>query len=155
MQRVERKEHPERKHRRLIWLAAAFVLLAASVTAAVLLLRKPAEVIPEEEKHWGLLISRQEEELVSVTVHRRGEDAWTLYRTENGRLMPEGGEEWIVAEQQGQLLQEAVTQLRYEEILTEDPEIYRVNSADFGLEEPLVTVTARYTDGTEKTIPAM
>ena len=152
MQRVERKEHPERKHRRLIWLAAAFVLLAASVTAAVLLLRKPAEVIPEEEKHWGMLISRQEEELVSVTVHRRGEDAWTLYRTENGRLMPEGGEGWIVAEQQGQLLQEAVTQLRYEEILTEDPEIYRVNSADFGLEEPLVTVTARYTDGTEKTI---
>jgi len=152
MQKVERKQHQERKHRRLIWLAAALVLLAGSVTAAVLLSRKPAEEIPEEEKHWGMLINRQEDELVSVTVLRRGKEAWTLCRTENGTLMPEGGGDWTVAEQQGQLLQEAVTQLRYEEILTEDPEIYRANPADFGLEEPLVTVTARYTDGTEMTV---
>lgn len=152
MQKVERKQHQERKHRRLIWLAAVLVLLAGSVTAAVLLSRKPVEEIPEEEVHWGMLINRQEEELVSVTVCRRGKEAWTLYRTENGTLMPENGGDWTVAEQQGQLLQEAVTQLRYEEILTEDPEVYRANPADFGLEEPLVTVTARYTDQTEKTI---
>ena len=151
MQKVERKQHREGKYRRLIWLAAALVLLAGSVTAAVLLTRKPEEP-PEEEAHWGMLIDRREEELVSVTVQRRGVEPWTLYRTESGTLMPEGSEGWTVAEQQGQLLQEAVTQLRYEEILTEDPAVYRENPADFGLEEPLVTVTGRYTDQTETTI---
>ena len=151
MQKVERKQHREGKHRRLIWLAAALVLLAGSVTAAVLLTRKPAE-LPQEEVHWGMLIDREEEELVSVTVQRRGKEPWTLYRTENGTLVTEGDEGWTVAEQQGQLLQEAITQLRYEEILTEDPAVYRDNPAAFGLEEPLVTVTGRYTDRTETVI---
>ena len=151
MQKVERKQHRERKHRKLIWLAVALVLLAGSVTAAVLLSRKPAE-IHGTEQHWGMLIDRQEEELVSVTVDRKGEEPWTLLRTENGELMPESDEEWTVAELQGKMLQEAVTQLRYEEVLTEDPAVYRENPEAFGLSEPAATVTARYTDGTETTL---
>ena len=150
MQKVERKKHREGKPRRWIWLAAALVLLAGSVTAA-LLAGKPAE-IPREEKHWGMLVDRTVGELRSVTVQRRGDEAWTLVRTEDGELMPEAGAEWTVETQQGSLLQEAMTQLRYEEILTEDPAVYRDNPGDFGLENPLVTVTGRYTDGTETTV---
>ena len=67
MQKVERRQHREIKYRRWIWLAAAAVLLAGSVTAAVLLSREP-EQITAEEPHWGMLIDRQPEELVSVTV---------------------------------------------------------------------------------------
>ncbi len=148
MQKVERKQHREGKHRRWIWLAAAFVLLAGSVTAALLLSREP-EQVPEEEPHWGMLIDRQAEELVSLTVERRGGQSWTLLRTENGTLMPENEDAWAVSEQMDSLLQETLTQLRYEEILSENPEVYRDNPEDFGLAEPLVTVTARYTDGTE------
>ena len=147
MQSVERKQHREGKPRRWILLAAALVLLAGSVAAAVLLSRKPEEA-PKEESHWGMLIDRQAEELVSVTVQRRGEAPWTLVRTVNGTLMPENEEGWTVAEQQDALLQESVTQLRYEEILTEDPAVYRDDPESFGLAEPLITVTARYTDGT-------
>ena len=73
MQKVERKQHREGKPRRWIGLAAALVLLAGSITAAVLLSRKPEEV-PREEPHWGMLIDRQAEELVSVTVQRRGKN---------------------------------------------------------------------------------
>ena len=147
MQSVERKQHREGKPRRWILLAAAIVLLAGSVAAAVLLSRKPEE-IPKEESHWGMLIDRQAEELVSVTVQQRGKEPWTLVRTVNGNLMPENDEGWTVAEQQDALLQESVTQLRYEEILTEDPAVYRDDPESFGLAEPLITVTARYTDGT-------
>ena len=148
MQKVERKQHREGKPRRWIGLAAALVLLAGSITAAVLLSRKPEEV-PREEPHWGMLIDRQAEELVSVTVRRRGEEPWTLVRTVNGMLMPEHEDGWTVAEQQDALLQESVTQLRYEEILTEDPSVYRDDPESFGLAEPLVTIAARYTDGSE------
>ena len=151
MQKVERKKHGEGKHRRALWLAAALLLLAGSVTAAVLLSRKPAET-PASEQHWGMLIDRTAGELVSVTVERRDEEAWTLVRTENGELMPEGGSDWTVEEQQGTLLQEAVTQLRYEEILTDDPAVYRENPDLFGLDPPLVSVTGRYTDGTSFTV---
>ncbi len=151
MQKVERKTHRERKHRRLIWLGAAFVLLAGSVTAAILL-RKEPEIPVRNEDHSGLLTDRQAEELVSVTVERRGEEAWTLVRTENGELAPENDADWTVTNQQGTMLQEAVTQLRYEEILTEDPAVYQEHPEDFGLTEPLVSVTARFTDGSGITV---
>ncbi len=151
MQKVERKAHGEHKHRRLIWLAAAFVLLAGSVTAAVLLSRKTEEV-PHREDHSGMLISRSVDDLVSVTVDRRGEEAWTLIRTENGSLMPENETEWTTTAQQAEMLREAMTSLRYEEILTEDPAVWRETPEEFGLAEPLVSVTARYTDGTETTV---
>ena len=150
MQKVERKAHREGKHRRLIWLGAAVMLLAGSVTAALLFSGQPTE-IPEREQHWGMLIDRASEELVSVTVHRRGEQSWTLVRTENGEWMPEGGD-WTVEGQQGTMLQEAMTQLRYEEILTEDPAVYLNREEEFGLADPMVTVTARYTDGGTVTV---
>ena len=151
LKRVERKKHRTMKHRRLIWLAAAFVLLAGSVTAAVLLSRKTEETILRED-HSGLLVDRAAEELVSVTVDRRNDAPWTLVRTENGSLMPEDGSEWTPTEQQAGMLQEAVTKLRYEEILTEDPAIWRDHPEEFGLADPLVTVTGRFTDGTAVTV---
>ena len=152
MQKVERKSHREGKRRKLWWLAGAALLLAGSVTAAVLLNRPAKEEIPAHEDHGGLLIAREAEELVSVTVQRKGEKAWTLVRTENGELMPEGGGDWTVSESQGERLQEGMTQLRYEDILTEDPEVYRESMEEFGLAEPRVTVTGRYTDGRETTV---
>ena len=151
MQKVERKQHRERKHRRLVWLAAAFVLLAGSVTAAALLSRETEKTVPRED-HTGMLVDRAAGELVSVTVNRRGEEAWTLIRTENGALMPEDGSEWTATEQQADMLQEAMTKLRYEEVLTEDPSDWRDTPEAFGLADPLVTVTGRFTDGTSVTV---
>ena len=151
MQKVERRQHKERKNQRWIWLAAALALLAGSLTLTLLLSREPV-LISEEEPHWGLLIDRKPDELESVTVKRKGEAPWTLVRTEEGSLRPEGNEIWTVAEQQDAVLQETLTQLRYEEILSDDPAVYRESPEDFGLAEPLVTVTVRYTDKTEITL---
>lgn len=152
MQKVDRKAHRERKAQRWIWLAAAVVLLAGCTTAAVLLSREETVPVQEEEQHWGLLIDREENELAALTVERRGEQPWTLIRTVNGTLMPENDDTWTVSEQQGMILQETMTQLRYEEVLSEDPEVYRKNPEAFGLEEPMVSVTARYTDGSSATL---
>ena len=152
MQKVERKKYRDGKQRRLIWLLAAFVLLAGSVTAAVLLSRKPEETIIERDDHSGLMVDRRTEELVKVTVRRRGDPAWTLVQAEDGTLQPEGGAEWVPDEQQTTMLAEAMTQLRYEEILTEDPAVWQEDPEDFGLTDPTVTVTAEYSDGTFLTV---
>ena len=152
MQKVERKEHRNGKPRRWLWLAAAFVLLAGSVTAAVLLTRKDTDDYPTRaEDHSGMLIDRAAEDLVSVTVQRRGEEAWTMIRTEDGRLVPKDGGDWTAGEQQAELLQQAMTMLPYREVLAEDASAYREMEA-FGFTEPLVTVTANYTDGTSATV---
>ena len=149
MQKVERKQHRNGKPRRWLWLAAAFVLLAGSVAAAVLLNRESVGIPPRED-HSGMLISRAAEELVSVTVKRRGEEPWTMIRTGDGTLVPEDGSEWTAGEQQAAMLQEVMTVLPYAEVLTEDPSLYREDE-EFGLHDPLVTVTAHYTDGTAGT----
>ena len=151
LKKVNRKKHRNVKHRRLIWLAAAFMLLAGSVTGAVVLSREKEEIIPREDRS-GMLADRPAEELASITVDRRNEEAWTLVRTENGSLMPKDGSEWTATEQQAEMLREAITKLRYEEILTEDPSAWQGTPEAFGLAEPLVTVTGRYTDGTAMTV---
>ena len=150
MQKVERKQHRNGKPRRWLWLAAAFVLLAGSVAAAVLLNRESVGIPPRED-HSGMLISRAAEELVSVTVKRRGEEPWTMIRTGDGTLVPEDGSEWTAGEQQAAMLQEVMTVLPYAEVLTEDPSLYREDE-EFGLQDPLVTVTAHYTAGTSATV---
>ena len=150
MQKVERRS--PRGIRRRLWLAAAFILLAGSIAAAVALTQKTKDVIPAAESHTGLLIDRAAEELASITVQRRGEKAWTLIRTGDGLLIPEDGGEWNVPEQTGETLTAGITQLRYEEILSEDPEEWQGTPEDFGLAEPRVTVTGRYTDGQSATV---
>ena len=151
MQKVERKVHRKRKYRRAILMAAALALLTGGVISAAVLGR-PAEKPQRQEDHGGLLTDRNAAELISVTVARRGEEPWTLIRAEDGTLQPEGGGDWNAETQSAEMLTEAVTQLRYEDILSEDSSVYAENPADFGLAEPRVTVTARYTDGTVTTV---
>ena len=164
MQQVDRKSHresPNSSSRRRVILAAALAVLLAGVTAAVLLLSRPPADSGSQEKEepgWGLLIERTPEDLVSITVKRRGEASWTLLRTEDGDLIPaespdsDPNASWKVSEQQSALLQETLTQLRYEEILSEDPALLRDSAEDFGLADPSAAVTARYRDGTEITL---
>ena len=157
MQKPERKQHKDRRPLRALPLAAALLLLAGGVTTAILLSR-PQEKPAREEKHWGMLTERQPEELVSVTVQRRGEDPWTLVRAEDGSLHPENEEGWTVSDQQASLLRETVTRLRYEEVLvggdagSDAAYSWQNTPEDFGLADPRVTVTACFTDGTELTL---
>ena len=151
MQKVERRTHRNNKHRRSLWLAAAVLLLAGGIAAAVLL-NRPEEKPTAAEDHSGLISDRKAEEVVSVTVERRDGESWTLIRDAEGNLRPEDGGDWTADTQTAALLEEAMAQLRYEEILTEDPEVYSESPADFGLENPRVTVTARYADGSSLTV---
>ena len=152
MERVEKRKHRGLKHRRTWWLLTAVCLLAACAAAFFLWPRTAPEELPEREEHGGVLVQRDVSELVSLSVQRRNGESWTLRRNENGQLEPEGEEGWVVESAQGDLLQEAMTSLSYEEILTEDPAVWQESPEDFGLAEPLVSATALYTDGQSFTV---
>ena len=158
MQKVERKKRRARKHGRLIGLALCALLLAGCVTAAVLLRKMPAdEPVQPRKRVTGAITSRRPEELVSLTITRRGEEPWTAVREEGGslRLLKEGSEEetdtWIVDENVGSMIQDAAVNLTYEDVFTENRADWEPDKADFGLDDPLVTAVFRFTDGAEVT----
>ena len=109
-----------------------------------------AETVPEGWKHHrGTLQVRQAEELVSVTVAVRGQEPWTLIRDDAGNMHMEGSEDWDVKDRLARQVEEAVTTLVYEEILSEDPAEYRDHLDEFGLENPFITAEVRFADGGE------
>lgn len=147
MQRVERKKRRTRKHGRAGWLLLAAILLAGSVTAAVLLSEKKKTVPPETEYPGGSLTAREPQEIRSVTIKRRGHESWTMTRDENGDMHLDGAEDWTVKERITAVIGDAMANLVYADILTEDPSEYRNRLADFGLDDPYIIAEAEFTDG--------
>ena len=151
MQKVERRKHGSRGKKRITWLALCAVLLAAGVTAGILLRNKAAEE-PETYHHIsGAISQRSAEELVSLTVAQRGKEPWTAVRLEDGNLRLEP-ETWTVDESLAGRLTDAAVNLTYEDIFTENRADWEPDAEDFGLKDPRVTATFRYTDGTELTV---
>ncbi len=153
MQQVEHKRRRSLRSTKRRILAGCIVLL---ITGGVLLGivrpwdRKPAAVEPSPS-FAGSLTKREAEEVESITVIRRGKQPWTLEKNETGELRIRGSEKEpgnVVTD----LIRDAMANIVYEDILTEDPAEYRDALADFGLADPMITATARYTDGTEVTV---
>ena len=157
MQKVERKKRRERKRARPVRLILCALVLAACVTAGILLQRK-AEEPPQESRQRvsGAISQRDPEELLGLTVTRRGKEPWSAVRGEDGRLwllQEESAETdaWMVDETIGSMIIDAAVNLTYEDVFTDRPEEWKPEAAVFGLEDPLVTAVFRYTDGTEIT----
>ena len=152
MQKVEKKHH-RRKGGRGIWILLAALLLCGSVVLA-LTLQRQAEHVPEEAGHTpvtGSITARDPNELVSVTVQRRGEKPWTMLRAEDGTLRLEA-ENSPVDEQLANMLTDALANLTYEDVFTEDAKEYADHLEDFGLAEPTVRATGIFQDGAQVTV---
>lgn len=152
MQHVDRKTRKGKRHGRGPWIAAAALLLAGCVAAAVFLTRNTEPEVPDLPATGGILMNRETDELVSVTIQRKGSEPWTLTRGEDGKMHLNGEEEWAADSVIVRMLLESMANLAYEEVLTEDPADYRGSEAAFGLEEPAVTAHARFADGQEITV---
>ena len=145
MQRVQKKQHREIRHRRGLWLAACALVLAGTVAAAVLL-KRPEEPMPVKEDHSGFLTNRAAEEIAEVEVERRNGETWAAERAEDGTLrMKDGG--WALDESLGEMILDALAHLEYEDILTENKGDYADDPAAFGLDRPRVTAACRFTGG--------
>ena len=148
MQQVDRKRRKEKKHGRRKWVLLGIAAAALSVTAAVLLNREaPKPEVAGRVETGGTLSARQATELVSMTVTRKGKDSWTLTRDAAGGLHLNGQDDWEADSAIADLYQDAVTNLVYADIVTEDPAEYRDKLDEFGLDDPGITVEARFYDG--------
>lgn len=155
MQKVERKQHTDRRRGRLTAVLLCALLLIAFVTAGILLTRRAEEKPPEARKRiTGAITQRSADEVRSVTVKQRNREAWTAVPDENGtlRLQTEDGtENWSVDESLGRMLMDVATNLTYEDVFTENRGDWEPEAESFGLRDPLITATFRFTDGTEVT----
>ncbi len=151
MEKVERKK---RKGRRgPFWVLGAVALTAVCVFAAIRLNMQEALEMPEEKPETrGTLVDRETAELRRLTVQARGKEAWSAVRGPDGEMHLEGGEEWIPDAVLTGKLEDALANVVYEEVLTENPGDYEGRLGDFGLADPALTATAEYTDGTEMTL---
>ena len=157
MQKVERQKHRDQGRKRLAGLLLCGVLLIAGVTAGVLLRNRAQEETEHTHQHIaGAITARDAEDLLSLTVTRRGQEPWTAVREADGslRLEPEDASEpntWIVDDSIANRLVDAAVNLTYEDIFTDNRSDWEPDEEDFGLKDPLVTAVFRYTDGSEVT----
>ncbi|MBR3098654.1 MAG: DUF4340 domain-containing protein [Clostridia bacterium] len=154
MREVRRKAGGKSSGRRTLIAAVCIAALACCAAAALLWPRQqeqPKETY-EIKAQWGFLENREENEVESLTVKTAGREEWTAVRGEDGVLRLSGEAEWGLDSSIGLAVTEAMTQIGYDYILTENPEEYQNDLAAFGLEEPRLTARVRYTDGTERTV---
>lgn len=137
--------------KKLLAAAAALALIAGG-TAALHLLREEKEPLPVQRTSGGSIVSRNTEEIVRMRIQVRGREPWSASRNEEGKMTIDGTEGWYVDETLGERLEDALANIVYEDILTGNPEDYRDRLADFGLDDPVLTATAVYSDGTEITL---
>ena len=157
MQKVERKNRENRQRKPLLWILLCAAVLVTGVTAGILLQNRATEETGQTHQHiTGAITARDAEDLLSLTVTRRGQEPWTAVREEDGslRLEPEDASEpntWIVDDSIANRLVDAAVNLTYEDIFTDNRSDWEPGAEDFGLKDPLVTAVFRYTDGSEIT----
>ncbi len=153
MEKVERKKRKGGGPRRLLWLLGALALTGICVFAAVRLKGNEAPEMPEARPETrGSVTDRETAEIVRITVQAQGKEPWTAVRATDGTLRLEGEGDWVPDETLTGRLTDALANVVYEEVLTENPADYENRLADFGLDVPVLTATAEYADGTEITL---
>lgn len=135
------------------WILILFFLLLAFIAGILAYaLRREAEPFPVREKTGGSLVNRNPSEIARMTIQVRGREPWTAERDAEGKMIMSGTEGWTVDPALGERIEDALANLVFEDVLTENPEEYRDHLEDFGLSEPALTARVLYADGTEITL---
>ena len=144
----KRKKRRNRKKTLALLLG---ILAAVSGCFAYLSMREK-EPWPTQTDHRGAIVDREKEEIAWFRISVRGRDPWSAKRNGEGELVigDDGG--WVLDATLGETIEDALANLVYEDVLTENRADYLDRLEEFGLEEPALVAEVRYTDGTEMTI---
>ena len=144
--RVEKKSKSGRRPFLPLLLAALTILTGISLLFAFS--REEPEK-PVQSSGRGTILQRKTEDINRIRIQMRGRKAWTAVRNERGEMTMEGAEGWSIDPTLGERLLDALANLSYESILTENPEDYRTRLKEFGLEDPALTAEVLFSDKTE------
>ncbi|MBQ9211233.1 MAG: DUF4340 domain-containing protein [Clostridia bacterium] len=156
MLKVEKKQK-KGSGKKVIFGGLFLLLLGSGILAYIAL--QPPEPFPVRIDTRGSLWQRDPGEIEWMKIQVKGRNAWIAERNEAGEMVTqvaavevENTEDWALDEVLGDQMLDALANMVYEEILTEDAADYQERLAEFGLSEPALIAEVRYTDGTEKTI---
>ena len=135
-----------------LWAAALLTLLLAGSISVYLLLENQTEQNPTRTYTRGTLLSKEKGSVSRINIQVRDREAWTAVRDTEGKLKIESREGLSIDKTLGERIEDALENLIYEDILSDDPKEYRDRLAEFGLDNPEMIVTATYSDGTEITV---
>ncbi len=145
MLRVEKKTG--RKKGPWIWVLLALLMAAGGGLLYLSGRETPSEIRREDTR--GSLVNREAGEVQWLSIQARGQEAWTAERDGDGDLRMQAEGSWILDETLGEAIQDALANLVYEDVLTEDASGLTDRLAEFGLEDPALTARVRYADGGE------
>ena len=154
MQPVEKKKrHIPARRERLILLA----LCTAALVAVLLLTWRLSQPAPVEITSGGSLVetvyAHAAEDVVSMTIHRSGEPAWTLETDpETGRFRLTGEDGYLLTETKTRQMQQAAAVITAEQVISADPAEYAGHLTEYGLEPPDCTAVITFADGTVRTL---
>lgn len=152
MQTVEKKKRRTGKHGRLILLGMTILLLAAILLAQQWLLSRPQEQPRTAVSTAATLYAYDADDVIELTIRRKGEDSWTVRQTEPGVMTLLGEDGFTLSEATSLELMEAACNIPCEAILSEDPAEYADHLAEYGLVEPEFTAVITYADGVSVTL---
>ena len=129
MLKVEKKKSGSRRKKLLCILAV--IAAAIPVAAAVIggMPREKEETVPTRAGTGGSLVSLEPEQIRRIRIRRGESEIWEAERNEAGELRI-SGEGWQLDETLGNRIEDALANLVYEDVLTEDEEDYRERLGD-------------------------
>lgn len=146
MDQVQKKKRRTLRHGRLMLLTVMMLALAA-VLVLIQQTESNDEDMPAYVSTAAELYSYEPEDVLAMTIQRRGEDSWSLIRQEDGLFSLRGEDGFTLSEETSQERASAAAIISCEEVLTADPAEYQAHLADFGLADPRYTAAITYADG--------
>lgn len=146
MLEVKKKTRRTPRHARA-WMALCAAVLALGVGAAAVVANRPAAPVEEVESHdtSGTLTDYESSQVTRLAIAHRNGDSWAALQTAGGTLTLEDDPEYEISAAKAADLLDLARSLTYQQVLAEDASAYSL--ADFGLENPLLTLSVTYADG--------
>lgn len=147
MQEVRRRKTRSGPHGRGLLLLLSIAALLAALAGWWQLGRDAAEREPADHQSGEVLMSHEAEEVETIAVTLRSGEGWTAVREASGALTVMGDPAFAMSEQDARQILEAARTVSCDEVLTDDPSLYRDDLAAFGLEHPKLIAGITYADG--------
>lgn len=146
MQNVEKKTRRSLRHGR-IWLLLLLIGCLAAALLSAQELGKPADVPTVSLSTAQDLFSYAPEDVLSLTISRKGEESWTVQRNTDGLFVMQEEEAFVLSENATRELAEAACIIPCEAVLADTASEYAAHLADYGLTEPEYQAIITYADG--------